>query len=197
VVIRNSRIAGSGSGNGVWVRSGSLTIVDSEIVGFENGIVGGAWTAQRVEITGMTGDGIKLGSNVLVIDSWIHDFSPAEGAHVDGVQMQAGEHGIVVEHNTISVFNETTSSNGNSAAFLAPDLGPDSDGPVVITRNWLDGGNFTVSIVDGDHGRYHVKNISLSGNRFGRHSRYGPLQVNVPVVTSDNAWADTGASIGE
>ncbi len=197
VVIRNSRISGTGTGNGVWVRSGSLTITDSQIADFENGLVGSDLTATRVEIVGMSGDGIKLGSHVLVADSWIHGFSPAEGAHVDGAQMQAGEHAVALEHNTIDMFNEATGSNGNSAVFLAPDLGPDSNGPVVIAQNLLDGGNFTVFIVDGDHGRYHVRNISLSGNRFGRHARYGPLQINVPAAVSGNVWADTGRPIGQ
>jgi hypothetical protein len=195
VVIKNSRIAGRGSGNGVWVRSGSLSLLDSEIVGFENGLVGDNWTALRVEITGMVGDGVKLGSNDFLVDSWIHDLTPADGAHADGVQMQQGVNRAVVEHNSISVFNKAAGTNGNSALFLAPDLGPSTNGPVLITRNWLDGGNFTVFIVAGDNGRYSVSNIAFSDNQFGRHARYGPLRVNVPATISGNVWADTGASI--
>lgn len=195
VVIRNSRISGTGRGNGVTVRSGSLTITDSQIVDFENGIVGNSVTARRVEIVGMTGDGIKLGSDVLIADSWIHGFNPAEGAHCDGMQMQSGERGVTVRHNTIEMFNESTGSNGNSAVFIAPDLGPDSDGPVVVTQNLLDGGNYSVFILDGRHGQYHVHNVSLTDNRFGRHSRYGPLRISVPAAISGNTWADTGGLI--
>jgi hypothetical protein len=191
VVIKNSRIHGDGP-YGVYVRSGSVTITDTEIFGFENGIAGDGWTATRVNLHSLTGDGAKLGSDVTLQDSWIHDLTPAAGAHADGGQMQEGVNNLVVRHNVIDLANVDTA---NSALFLAPDFGPNSDGPVTIDGNWLDGGNFTLYCVDGNNGQYVVRNITITSNRFGRGAQYGPADVNVPITQSGNVWADTGAGL--
>ena len=192
VVIKNSRIHGSDS-YGVLVRSGSVTISDSELYGFENAIGGDDWKGFRLDIHGTYGDGVKLGSDVLLQDSWIHDLTPADGAHADGAQMQSGVVNLTVRHNVIDV---STATDANSAIFMAPDLGPSTDGPVDVTDNWLDGGNFTIFCVDGNNGQYFVQNISITGNRFGRHSAYGPSRVNVPILWASNVWDDTGAGLG-
>ena len=191
VVIKNSRIHGSGT-YGVLVRSGSVTISDTDIYGPENAIAGNNWTASRVDIYGTYGDGVKFGSNVTLQNSWIHNLTPASGAHADGGQMQSGVQNLVVRGNVIDV---SSASNSNAALFLAPDLGPSSNGPVVIDSNWLDGGNYTVYCVDGNNGQYIVKNISITKNKFGRSSDYGPARINVPITQSGNVWADTNASL--
>ena len=191
VTIKRSKIHGSGSGNGVNVVSGSVTVQDSEIYGFENGIAFSNWTATRVNLHGMTGDATKLGSNVTLSDSWVHAMTPAAGAHSDGGQMQGGETNLVVRHNNIDM----TCSQCNSALFIAPDLGPNSNGPVTITGNWLNGGNYTLYCIDGNNGQYHVKNISITGNRFGRTSAYGPDDINVPITQSGNVWDDTSTAL--
>ena len=191
VVIKNSRIHGSGT-YGVYVRSGSVTITDSEIYGPENAIAGNNWTATRVDIYGTYGDGVKFGSNVLLQNSWIHDLKPASGAHADGGQMQSGVTNLVVRGNVIDL---SKVSNSNSALFLAPDLGPSSNGPVTIDGNWLDGGNYIVFCVDGNNGQYIVKNITIKNNKFGRNSNYGPSRINVTISQSGNVWADTNSSL--
>ena len=89
VVIRNSRISGAGP-YGIRVLSGSATISDTEISGFDNGVAGDNWTGYRLNIHSMMDDGVKLGSNVTLQDSWIHDLTPSPDAHADGAQMQAG-----------------------------------------------------------------------------------------------------------
>ena len=190
VVIKNSRIHGTDA-FGVYVRSGSVKIYDSEIFGFANAIAFDNWAAYRVDIHSTTEDGVKLGSDVNLEDSWIHDLTPGEGAHADGAQMQGGVRDLVVRHNVISSYNPSTGSRGNSAIFLAPDLGPSTNGPVTIADNWLDGGNFTLYVVDGNNGEYVVNNISVIGNRFGRNFEYGPVRATGPVRESGNVWADT------
>ena len=191
VVIKNSRIRGSGS-YGVQVLSGSVTLYDSEVIGFDNGIGFSNWNAYRVDINGQADDGVKLGSNVTLQDSWIHDLKPSPGAHADGAQLQSGEKNVTVRHNNIDL---GTSPNANAALFLAPDLGPSSAGPLVIDGNRLNGGNYTVFCVDGNNGQYFISNISIVNNRFGRASQYGPARINVPVTQSGNVWDDTGASL--
>lgn len=187
VVVKNSRIHGGGP-FGILVRSGSVTISDSEISGFANGIAGDNWTAYRANIHSTKDDGVKLGSNVLLQDSWIHDLTPESDSHADGAQMQSGVTNLVVRNNSIDL---TDSTRSNSAIFLSPDQGPSTDGPVLIEGNWLDGGNYTLYCVDGSNGQYRVGNISILDNRFGRHALYGPSSINVPLVQSGNVWADS------
>lgn len=184
VQIRSSRISGRDA-YGVLVRSGSVTITDTEISGFENAIAGDGWTATRVNIHSVTGDGVKLGSGVTLRDSWIHDLTPAPGAHADGAQMQGGETNLVVSGNVIDV----SGAESNSAVFLAPDLGPSTSGPVTIAGNWLNGGYYTLFCLDGADGRYLVQNITISGNRFGASSAYGAVRITVPVTFTGNTDA--------
>ena len=190
-VIRNSRIRGTGP-TGVLVRSGSVRIERTEISGFANGISGDHWTANGVDIHSTTEDGVKLGNGVTLENSWIHDLNPSTGAHADGAQMQAGLVDVAIKGNSIDL---STTREANSAIFLAPDMGPDSAGPVLISGNWVDGGNYTLYVVDGDHGKYVVSNITVSDNKFGRSHQYGPASITVPITQSGNVWTDTGEPI--
>jgi uncharacterized protein DUF4082 len=192
VVIKNSKIHGSGNGNGIQVRSGGVAIQDSEIYGFENGIGGDDWKASRVNIHSNTGDGIKLGSDTELADSWIHDLTPGSGAHADGIQVQSGIVNAVVRNNVIDL---STTKSPNAALFLAPDLGPSSAGPVSVEGNFFDGGNYTVQVVDGNNGEYFIKEIEFRDNTWGRTNNYGPVRTNVPVTWINNTYADTGAII--
>lgn len=191
VTVKRTRLIGNGSNRyGIFVRSGDVHIEDSEItgnyvdtaVGFDN------WTMERTEITGLPADGVKLGSNVRMESSWLHDFRMAAGAHADGGQVQSGITNTAVRGNSIDV-------GGNAALFIAPDLGPTTNGPLLIENNLLGGGNFTVQIVDGNNGQYFIRNITFRGNQFRRNATYGPLRTNVPVTQSGNVWADNGAPI--
>ena len=191
VVIKNSRIHGNDA-YGVLVGSGSVTITDTEISGFENAIAGDSWVATRVNIHSVYGDGVKFGDNVTLQDSWIHDVTPAADAHADGGQLQGGVRNLVIKNNVIDM---SSAPSANSALFIAPDLGPSTSGPVTIDGNWLDGGNYSLFCVDGNNGQYFVKNISIINNKFGRGAAYGPSRINVPVTQSGNVWADTGAQL--
>jgi hypothetical protein len=188
VVITRSLLSGKGDDEAIHV-SGSLTISDSTISGGANGIGGDNYTATGVEVTQLTDDGFKLGNNVHVDRSWCHDLSPSTEAHADCGQMQAGV-------TNMSVTNSWFVGGRNSALFLAPDLGPNADGPVTIDNNVLDGGNYTLYCVDGNNGEYIVKNISITNNRFMRDYQYGPATVNVPITSSGNVWYDSGKPVG-
>lgn len=195
VVIKNSRIHGTASdAYGVYVVTGSVTVTDSEIFGFANAIAFTDWTAIRVNIHGTTQDGAKLGDNTLLQDSWIHDLTPEAGAHSDGAQLQDGAVNVAVKHNYIDS-SSASGGFGNSALFIAPDLGPSTVGPLTITGNYLNGGNYTIYIVDGANGKFVIGNISVTNNSFGHTARYGPSSTNVPFVQSGNIWADTGKAL--
>ena len=191
VVIKNSHIHGNDV-YGVLVGTGSVTITDTEISGFENAIAGDSWVATRVNIHNVYGDGVKFGDDVTLQDSWIHDVTPAADAHADGGQLQSGVRNLVIKNNVIDM---SSAPSANSALFIAPDLGPSTSGPVTIDGNWLDGGNYSLFCVDGNNGQYSVKNISITNNKFGRGAAYGPSRINVPVTQSGNVWADTGAQL--
>lgn len=133
---------------------------------------------------------MKLGSDVLLEDSWIHDLAPAPGAHADGGQVQSGVTNTTVRHNVIDLGSTPAA---NAALFLAPDLGPSTNGPLVIEGNRLNGGNYIVFCVDGANGRYLIREISFTGNRFGNDFRYGRSNVNVPISHADNVIESSGA----
>jgi hypothetical protein len=195
VVIKHSRLH-SGGPYDVLVRSGSLTIEDSDLSGSTEAVIGfDNWTGRRLNIHDFAGDGVKLGSHVTLEDSFIHAFATAQGAHADGAQMQSGEVAITLKHNTV-LAAAVSGTPANSALFIAPDQGPSSPGPVSITDNLLAGGNYTIYIVDGGNGRYFEHNLSLTDNRFVRKSaRFGPMDINVPVAQTGNVWDDTGLPV--
>jgi hypothetical protein len=189
VVIRNVRVTGSG-GDGIAVRRGSARIERTTVSGFENGVTGDGYTADRVEVTGAVADGFKIGSNVVIRRSWCHDLQVGDGAHADCGQVQSG-----IRHATVEASWFDPGSNGNSALFLAPDLGPSSDGPLVVRNNTLGGGNFTLFCVDGNNGEFFIRDITIAGNRFLGTAQFGPMRVNVPVKASGNVDARTNRAV--
>lgn len=191
VVIKNSRITGTDFWGVLTSNGGTVTIQDSEIIGFSNAIGFDNWTAIRVEVRGQRQDGVKFGTNSLLQDSWIHDLNPESGAHSDGGQLQSGETNVTIRHNTIDL---GTTKNANAALFLAPDLGPTTNGPLVVENNKLNGGNYVVYCVDGNNGQYFVRDIRFTGNRFGDKFTYGRSNVNVPITQSGNVIDSTGAA---
>ena len=193
VSIRNSKIHDDPNATaGVTVEgSGSATITDTEIYNFQIGIVYSNFTAIRVNMHDFTFDAIKMASNARLQDSWIHNPRPSADAHWDGVQVQSGVTNTVIQGN----FIDATGASTNSALFLCPDLGPSTNGPLTVTGNWLDGGNYTVYVLDGASGKYFISNISLTNNRFGHGGRNGPTNVNVPVTWTGNVWDDTGTIV--
>ena len=179
------------------VGDGSLLLEDSEISGAQNGIGYSNVTCRRCNIHGFSEDAVKLGSNTSIIDSYIHGFASSPGAHADGAQLQAGEENILILHNTIDGTDGIGQTTPNSALFIAPDLGPTSDGPLTIENNLLAGGNFTIQIVDGNDGKYFLHHITLKGNRFRKGSfSYGPLRLQddeAPFTTvGNNVWDEDG-----
>ncbi len=193
VVVRNSRISGTGY-YGIRVTSGDVTIEDTEILGFQNAISGNDWTGRRLDIHSTTQDGVKLGSHVLLEDSWIHDLTPEPGAHADGGQVQSGVDDVVVRHNVIDSSNARLGTLGNSALIIKPDMGGSSNGPVVIEDNWLNGGNYTLYVVPGSSGDT-IKEVDVLRNRFGSTYRYGPASATVPVNASGNVWDADGSPL--
>jgi len=191
VVIRNSKIHGSDAIGIDTTDSGGLTISDSEVYDFETGLVYSNFTAVRLDLHDLSYDGVKLSSNATVRDSWIHAPKPTPDAHWDGIQVQNGVVNTLIQGNNI----DPSGADTNSALFLCPDLGPTTAGPLTVTGNWLNGGNFTVNVLDGNNGQYFIRDIRVTNNRFGPDHKYGYSNVNVPITQSGNVVDATGAPL--
>ena len=97
----------------------------------------GDWTARRLNVHGFK-DGIKLGSDQTIADSWIHDQLKVPGAHNDGMQSVGGRNVKILHNNIEGPWQQST-----SALILAAHTTPYLDN-YVIEGNRLSGGTYTV-----------------------------------------------------
>lgn len=81
------------------------------------------WTAERVEIVGVTGDGAHLEEGSRLRASVVSRFAP--GAEVDGLELLAPD--VVVEDTTVRM-----DEGHHSAVLIAP---ADGDGSIVVRSN--------------------------------------------------------------
>jgi hypothetical protein len=161
-----------------------LLVEDVEVAGLgdcESAINFQHYTARRVDVHGCS-DGLKIGNATTVVDSYIHDMRMTPGSHNDGIQSTGGT-GIVIRGNRI-----VNPSNQTSCILLGDEEGA-IDG-VLVEGNWLDGGNYTIYAGAGTTN----PNITVRGNRFGRHAVFGLFTATDParVLWTANVWDDTG-----
>jgi len=191
VTIRRSRIRCQGAYVvKVADTASGVLLEDVEIDGAGNpatiaiGLVG--YTVRRANIHHV-GDGPRMASATVVEDSFIHDLSAGPGSHTDGIQSTGGT-GITIRHNRIENPKRQT-----SCIMLGADLGDISSARV--EGNLLNGGNFTV-YAGAEAGRT-ATGITISGNRFGRGSVYGPGDVaaTTGVTWTGNVWHHSGLGI--
>lgn len=189
VRIRRSRIRCDGW-NVVQVDDGhrGTVIEDVDIDGRGStrgvGVAGSDLVVRRANIHDV-GDGIRIGSNSVYEDNYIHDLSVGDGSHNDGMQATGETRHVVIHGNRIEHPREQT-----SAVLLKADFGPISD--VRIEANWLNGGNYTLYVFSTD--RHVTSDVSVRLNRFGRDYVFGPLALDGAqgFVWRDNVWDDTG-----
>ena len=178
VVVQRSRITGDGStDHGVATTgAGSVRVQDSTLTGrFRAAALGGArWTAERVEIAGVAGDGAHAGAGSRLLASVLSRFEP--GPDVDGVEVRAGD--VRVEDSTVWM------GSGHRSAVHVAATEP-GDGPVLLRRNVLGGGEYTV--VQPGPGRVRTE---LLGNRFARDAREGPLRLDPSAREAESAFLD-------
>ncbi|WP_372593638.1 hypothetical protein, partial [Actinotalea sp.] len=197
VTIKNSRIAASG----FWMvlnDSGAtnLQIIDTELDGLgdesvDAAVAGENYTLTRVNIHG-TVDGVKLGDNVVVQDSYIHDLVTTAESHNDGMQ-SLGSDDVVIRHNTVIM------PEGSTSAILLSTGSADSMRRIVIHNNLLGGGAYTIygGYEPGVDDLSRVSDVVISDNRitttiFPDGGAFGPLaSVSPPAVTLEgNVWHD-------
>jgi hypothetical protein len=191
VTITNSRIRCATNGSAVDVLSGSVKIVNSEIdglgttdqcIGFDN------FTLVGVDIYGCQ-DGIKLGSNDVVENSYVHNLARGDGSHNDAIQTVGG-HNDVVRHNTLMAYNAATDDPMNAAIQTGHLNNPLTN--VVIDDNYMDGGNYTVNAGSQSTDGNRISGYVFTNNVFGPDARYGPVAELGDGISFDssNVWTN-------
>ncbi|MDH3398564.1 MAG: hypothetical protein OEM81_12150 [Acidimicrobiia bacterium] len=190
VVIRNSWIYNEGFWT-IWAPAGYVTIEDS-LIGHpdhrnERGIGGDNMTVRRVEFEYLE-DAIKIGSNSLYEQVYIHNLAAGGPGHQDGIQDDGGAHNSTVRNSYI----ETLIPGGTSAVIIKSDFGLGHD--LLFEGNYMNGGTYTFYSRDGGHGDPY--NITVRNNRFGRDYVYGLFSIDGNGTTLEgNVWDDTGAPL--
>jgi len=185
VTIKNSRIKCNDS-YGVWSRSTGLIVQDTEVDCINTtgtGIVGGSFTARRVNVHGCE-NGASADDNVTIADSYIHDLFEGAGSHVDGIQVASGSTGLVFDHNRI------LNANSETSAIIGGDSATET-----VSNNYLSGGGFTLYCSPNFAG------FKVFNNRWGRQywpngGYYGPY-ANCDGIGqwTNNVWDDTGLPV--
>lgn len=205
VTIRNSIVRGKPLSGPTGMISNTrghtgLKIVDTEIAPtlrtpHAMGILGGNFTATRVDIHNVI-DGLHINDNNVTLEySWLHDNvhytdDPNHGgddSHDDSIQIQAG--------NNIRIIGSNISGAYNSGIQLTQDAGRVSD--VAIARNFLNGGGCTVNLSEKGVGPF--QGISITDNEFGRNTRHDDCAIISPdstrPVNERNIYVPDGAPV--
>jgi hypothetical protein len=160
-------------------------------------ITGADFTVRRVNAHGTVDTAKVFGNNVRVESSWLHDTvvfqnDPSQDGgptHNDGVQVLGGRN--------IRIVGNTITGARNAGIQVTQGTGPTTD--LEITRNWLDGGGCTVNLSHVDKAA-SMSGITVTGNRFGRHSTFAGCAIVATGATSvaatGNVWEDDGTSVG-
>lgn len=186
VVVRRSRVVGDGTQpfGIVTTARGSVRIEDVTLSGdFPEAAIGGdRWSGERVEITGVTGDGARLGESARLRNSTVHDFATPPGREASALVIHGSGRDVLVEDNKVDA-----GPGGGSAVLLDPDevVGIE-EGPIVIRGNVLGGGTYTLR--EDEPGA--PSDVRISGNRFRRDAEEAPLRVSRRAVLEDNSYLD-------
>jgi hypothetical protein len=198
VVIENSRISCGRTTQVVRVFSGAqnLTVRDTELdgqnkaaacIGFDN------FTMLRDNLHNCV-DGVNANGDVAMEYSYVHLLSRLTGTHNDTFQTIGGAHMLLIGNN-MDAYNTTTSDLMNSAIQTGHLNKPLSD--VLVVGNLVDGGNYTINAGASSTNGYSISGYVFSGNRFGTHSRYGPIAELGAGISFDqtNVWAASGVAV--
>lgn len=195
LTLRNCQIRGSSSMPAIYNRQMGVRLEHCDIAGAFPAACGfDHYTVLRCNVHHFSADGFKLGTDVHIVESWIHDATPGSGAHADGIQQETliGPAWSSVER----CYIDMGPALGNSALFLCPSLGGAGGGEVLVADNYLAGGNYTLSILDGNWGKYHQGTYRILRNTIKDGAwRYGPVQRNDVVAEWSANVLSTGAAV--
>lgn len=205
VQVRRTKVRSTGVvGNGIEVKNphGGITpsasISRVTVTGFENSVYGGNLVVTNLDVSGMGSDGFQIFSNSTVQGSYCHGGAYVSGAHADCLQIFTGVVNATIRSNYLDA-----GSGGSSALFIAPDLGPNSAGPVTVSGNYFNGGGWTVQSVQGTDPvsgvHYKIADIEWVDNRYGNTHAYGYENITADGLSfydyPTNVRDDTGAGV--
>lgn len=186
VVVRNVHIE-TPTFYGVLVQGTNVLLEDVTVVGTPGesmvcvaALGDAAYVARRIDVSGCE-DGVRLGDDSELTDSYVHDLAGSETSHYDGVGAE-GARGWVVRNNTIINDHAQTSA-------LTIGLGA-SDG--LVERNYLAGGGYTLYAGPEPGTGIRVRDNVFSTSRFENGGMWGPVTY-WGVDGNDwvgNVWAD-------
>ncbi len=189
VIIRNCRITAN-SFYGIQCTFGftGLLIEDCELTEASSAMIyGGDFIARRLNIHHGGADGLKTTHDVLVEQCWIHHLGMTPTAHADGVQTHGGGGAnFIYRYNNFDLPVGLSGFVSNAAFILEPDLGEPTN--VLVDRNWLNGGNYTV------YGS-NMAGVTVTNNRFGRGFKYGLRSEVIDKNWIGNVWEDDGTPV--
>lgn len=201
VVIRRTRIRCASYYPVRIMDYGKLLIEDTEIQGLSGDTTSAVafdnYTARRLNVHG-SADGMKVGINNVIEDSWIHDLWLAPGDHADGIQ-STGARNVVIRNNFIDIVERGKGHGGSPNSALQAGIENANNSNWVIEGNWFLGGGWVVHWDSGGG----TKNV-LRDNRFGRgvspvsgqpYPEYGPLNWYGQGTFARNVWDDDGTPI--
>jgi hypothetical protein len=195
VTIRNTLVQSATSAYPIRVTAPGVLIEDTEVdnlggtgigILFSTGSDGG--TVRRADVWNGE-DGIRIQANRITVEaSYLHDLQRAPGGHHDTVQIRSGDN-VTLRGNTLLPYKASTGETMNAALQIGSLSGADQISNLRVVGNWMDGGNFTVN----GGGRHEVDSAIYSGNRFGRHAKYGVAgNLNNSVWDVTNVFDDNG-----
>lgn len=200
VTIRRTRVRGSCSNGAIDTGYGEVSgvlIEDVEIDGGnqdENAALLGnsGFTCRRCNVH-HGGSGIRMTSNVVIEDSWVHDLYGAADSHNSGVGSNGGSN-FTLRRNNIDC---GALPNCSGAFVLYGDFNPITD--VLAEGNLFNGGGFCVYGGSVAGKAYPVaSNVRFHDNAFGRSvfagcGYYGPVNSwgGSSSEWTGNVWADT------
>jgi hypothetical protein len=186
------------SGSGILLQDDEVTVAHPSVSSDVMSVRGA--TLNRLNIHGGV-DGMKLWSNSVVENSWIHGLryyasDPAQHGgptHNDAIQILSGTN-IRITGNYL----QAVSSNN---AAIQVTQGTGSTSGLLVSDNWADGGACTFNFSGAGPGGklLPMSGITVTGNRFGHTMKYSGCAIIVDLQTtikqSGNVYDDTGKPI--
>jgi hypothetical protein len=192
VIIRNVRITNPGGVAVSNISCGSrcrYTLEDSELDGTGNTSGASAldytsFTIRRCNIHHF-GEGPGAGSNTVMEDNYLHDFTSfiSQGAHQDGIQIEFGANNVI-RHNRILM----NVNGGNAAIVIGNQSGNQGN---LVEQNLVAGGGFTLYA----GGSMILRNNHISTVYYSQGGYYGPLYPGSAASRCGNRWFD-GPNLG-
>lgn len=190
VTVRNSRITCQDPTLRAvaLVDAPGFVMEDSEIVSDGSAEVAIGWsgyTLRRVDVHG-TQDGPRLGDDVSISDSYVHDLVRDPAVHTDALQSTSGSN-VLVRHNTLDPRVQGSEDFLNSAVQLGTETGSRRLVNARFEQNFFNGGSYSVNVSCAAN----LENVVFDRNEFGHGNRYGAATAPSGVTFTENRWFDT------